>query len=125
MVKIYRTIILLVVSYECETWSLVLKAERRLRAFENRILRRMFVPMRDEVTRERRKLQNEELINLYSSPNIARVIKWRRLRWAGHVARMGRGEVYTGFWWGNLRERDHLGELGLDGRIILKWIFRK
>jgi hypothetical protein len=78
----------------------------------------------DDVTREWRKLHNEELIDLYSSPNIVRVIKSRRMRWAGHVARM-EGETYTGFWWGNLRERDRLRDQGVDGRIILKWIFRK
>jgi hypothetical protein len=82
-------------------------------------------PKRDAVTREWRKLYNKELNDLYSSPNIVRVIKSRRMRWAGHVARMGRGEAYTGFWSGNLRERDNLGYPGIDGRIILRWIFRK
>jgi len=57
--------------------------------------------------------------NLYCSPNIVRVIKSRKMRWAGHVERMGRGAVYIGFWWGNLRERDHLGDPDVDGRIIL------
>ena len=76
-------------------------------------------PKRDEVTGEWRKLYNEELNDLYSSPNIVRVIKLRRLRWAGHVARMGRGEACTGFWWRNLRERDNWGDPGADGRIIL------
>ena len=52
-------------------------------------------------------------------------MKSRRMRWAGHVASMGRGEVHTGFWWGNLRERDHSEDPGVDGRIILKWIFKK
>jgi hypothetical protein len=68
--------------------------------FENRVLRRIFGPNRDEVTGEWSKLHNEELNDLYSSPNIAQVIKFRRMRWAGHVACMeeGRGEVYTGFW---------------------------
>ena len=80
---------------------------------------------RDEVTGEWRKLHNEELNDLYSSPNIVRLVKSRIMRWAGHVARMGRGEAYTGFWWGNLKERDHLGDPGVDGRIILRWIFRK
>jgi len=74
-IKIYRTIILLVVLYGCETWSLTLREERRLRVLEKMVLRRIFGPKRDEVTGERRKLHNEELNNLYSSPNIVRVIK--------------------------------------------------
>jgi hypothetical protein len=76
-IRIYRTIILLVVLYGCETWSLTLKEERRMRVFENRVLRRIFGPNRDEVTREWRKLHNEELNGLYSLPNIVRVIKPR------------------------------------------------
>jgi hypothetical protein len=77
--------------YECETWSLTLREEHRLRAFENRVLRGMFGPKGDEVTGEWRKLQSEELHNLYSSPGTIRQIKSRRMRWAGHVARMGEG----------------------------------
>jgi len=73
--------------------------------FENRVLRRILGPKRDEVTGEWRKLHNGELNDLYSSPNNVRVIKSRRMRWVGQVARMGRGEMYTGFWWGNVRER--------------------
>jgi hypothetical protein len=75
-----------VVLYGCETWSVTLREERRLRVYENRVLRRIFGPKRDEATRECRKLHNKELYALYSSPNIIQVIKSRRLRWAGHVA---------------------------------------
>jgi hypothetical protein len=102
-----------------------LREERRLRVFGNRVLKRIFGPKRNEVTGYLRKQHNEELNYLYSSPNILRLIKSRGMRWAGHVARIGREEVYTGFWWGNLRERDHLEEPGIHGRIILRGIFRK
>ena len=88
-IKIYRTIILPVVLYGCETWSLTLREERKLWVFENMVLR-IFGPRRDEVTGEWRRLHNEELNDLYSSPSIVRVIKSRRMRWAGHVARMVR-----------------------------------
>ena len=74
-IKIYRAIILPVVLYGCETWLLTLREERRLRVFENRVLRRVFGPKRDEVTGELRKLHNEELSDLYSLPNIVRVVK--------------------------------------------------
>jgi hypothetical protein len=117
--------ILPVVLYGCENWSLTLKAGQRPRAFENRVLRRIFGPKREEVTEELRKLHNEELNDRYSLPNIVRVIKSRRMRWAGDVARMERLEVYKGFWWGNVRERDHFEDPDIDGRIILKWVFRK
>ena len=110
-IKVHRTIFLPVVLYGCETWSITLREERRLRVFENRVLRRIFGPKRDEITRKWRKLRSEELDDLYCSPNIVRVIK-SRMRWAGHVARMGREEVHTGFWWGNLRERGHLEDRG-------------
>jgi len=73
----------------CEAWSLTLREERRLRLFENRMLRRIFGPKRDEVKREWRKLHNEELNHVYSSPNNVRVIKSKRIRWAEYVARMG------------------------------------
>jgi len=88
-IKIYRTIILPVVLYGCETLSLTLREEKKLRVFENKVLRRIFGPRRDEVTGDWRRMHNEELNDLYSSPNIVRVIKSRRIRWAGHVARMG------------------------------------
>jgi len=90
-IKIYRTIILPVVLYGRGTWSLTLRKERRLRLFENRVLRRVFGPKRDEVTGEWRKLHNEELRDLYSLPSIVWVVKLRRMRWAGHMARMGEG----------------------------------
>jgi hypothetical protein len=91
----------------CETWSLTLREEHRLRVFENRVLRRIFGPKRDEVTGDRRKLHNEELHNLYSSPNIIRMIKSRRMRWAGHVALMGRRGMHIGYWWESHKKRDH------------------
>jgi hypothetical protein len=80
--EIYKTIILPVVLYGCETWSLTLTEEHRLRVFENRVLRRIFGPKMDEVTGEWRKLLNKELHDLYSSPSIIRIIKSRRMRWA-------------------------------------------
>jgi hypothetical protein len=103
-----------------------LREKRRLRVFENRVLRRIFGPKRDEVTGEWRKLHNEELHDLYSSPNIVWMIKLR-MGWAGHIACMGevRCMYSTGLWWGNLRERDHCVDPGTDWRIILRWIFKK
>jgi hypothetical protein len=82
--------------------------------FENMVLWGIFGPKRDSVTGEWRRLHNEELCDLHSSPNVIQVINLRRMRWVGHVARMGTGEVHTGFWWGNLRVRDHLEDLGVD-----------
>jgi hypothetical protein len=90
-IKIYKTVILPVVLYGCETWSLTLRKEHRLRVFQNRLLRRIFGPKR-EVNGSWRKLHNDELHSLYSSPNIVRVIKSRRLRWAGHAACRREGE---------------------------------
>ena len=87
-IKTYRAIILLVILYGCESWSLTLREERRLKVFENRVLRIIFGPKREEVTGVWCKLYNEELDDLYSSPNIIQVTK-SRMRWTGHVARMG------------------------------------
>jgi hypothetical protein len=89
-IKIYKTVILPVVLYGCETWSLTLREEHRLTVFENRVLRRIFGPKREEEG-SWRKLHNDELHSLYSSPNIVRVIKSRRMRWVRHVAHMGEG----------------------------------
>jgi len=102
-----------------------LREERRLRIFENRALRIIFGTKRHEVTREWRKLHNEEPNDLHCSLNTVRVIKSRRMRWVGHVARMERGEANREFWLGNLRERNHFEDPGVYERIILRWIFRK
>jgi hypothetical protein len=128
-IKIYKTLILPVVPYGCETWSLTLGEEHRLRVFENRALRRISGPKREE-DGSWRKLHNDELYSLYSSPNIVRVIKSRRMRWAGHVACMGEGKgVYRVLvgrtegkrplgrprrrWEDNIKM--DLGEIGIDG----------
>ncbi|PNF37913.1 hypothetical protein B7P43_G03888 [Cryptotermes secundus] len=89
-IRIYKTIILPVVLYGCETSSLTLRKEQRLRVFENKVLRRIYSPKRDEVTGGWSKLHNKGLHNLFSSPSTIRVINSKRMRWAGHVARMGR-----------------------------------
>jgi hypothetical protein len=118
-ISIYRTIILFVVLYGRESWSLTLRGERRLR-----VLRRIFGPTRDKV-REWGKLHNEKLNALYSSSNILWVIKSRRMKWAGHVACMGEGRDVYRVLVGNLGKRDHWGDPGIGGMIILRWIFRK
>jgi hypothetical protein len=120
-IKIY--IILPVVLYGWVTWSVTLREEHRLRVFENRVLRRIFGPKRDEVTGEWIRLHNEELNDLYSSPNIIRVIKSRRMRLARYVARMGEGRGAYRILVGRPEGRRHLEDP--DGRIILKWIFKK
>ena len=96
-IKIYRTIILPVVLCGCETWSITLREERRLRVFENMVLKRIFVSKRDEVTGEWRKLHNEELNDLYCSPNTVRMTKSRRMGLAGHVALWGQERRKQGF----------------------------
>ena len=88
-----------VVLYGCEIWSLTLLEERKLRVFENKVLRRIFEPRSEEVMGEWRRLHNEELNDLYSSPNIVRVIKSRRMRRTGHVARMDEERGCIGSWW--------------------------
>jgi len=123
-IKIYRTIILPVVLYGCETWSLTLREERKLRVFENMVLRRISGPRMDEVTGKWRRLHNEELNDLYSSPNIVRVIKSRRMGWTGHVARMGEERGVYRVLVGKTEGNSHWGDLGVDGWIILGWISR-
>jgi hypothetical protein len=87
--------------------------------FENRVLRRIFGPKIDEVTGEWRRIHNEEINELYCSPNIW-VVKLSKMRWMGHIAHMVREEAHTGFWWENLRQRDHLEDPGKEWRIILQ-----
>jgi len=119
-IKIYRNIILPVVLYECETWFVTLREERRLRLFENRVLR-IFGPESDEITWKWRKLYNEELNDPYSSHKYYSGDKIEKNEMGGTCSRCGgRREVCTGFWWGNLVERDHLEDLSLVGRILLK-----
>jgi hypothetical protein len=109
-----------VVLYGYETWSLRLKEEHRLRVFENRDLRRIFGPKRDKMTGDWRKLHNEELLNLYSSPNIIRQIKSRRMRWTGHVACMGEDrKIYKVLV--TKREGKRPPRSG-DGRTVSEWI---
>jgi hypothetical protein len=94
--------------------------EQSLMVFENRVLRRIFGRKRDEVTGEWRRLHKEELSDLYSLPNIVRVIKWRRMRWAGHVARRGEGRGAYRILVGRPEGRRTLGRPGVDGKIVLK-----
>jgi hypothetical protein len=121
-VKLCRAIILPVVLYGCETWSVTLREEHRLRVFENRVLRGILGPKRDEVTGEWRKLHSGELHNLYSSPDTIRQIKSRRMSWAGHVAHMGEGRNVYRFRWESWKEKDHLEDQVVDGRMGSKWI---
>ena len=118
-------LILPVVLYGCETWSLTLRGEDRLRVFENRVLRRIFGLKRDGVTGEWRKLHNEELNDLYSSHNIVRVIKSRRMRWAGHVARMEEGRGVYRVLVEKLEGKRPLGRPRRRWEDNIKMIFRK
>jgi len=121
---IYWTINLPVVLYGCETWSLELREESRLRVFENRVLRKVYGPKRAEVTGEWRKLHNEELNDLYSLPNIVGVVKSRRIRWAGIVARMGDDRGVHRVLVGKPEGKSPLVRPRRRWGIILKWIFR-
>jgi hypothetical protein len=116
-VKIYRTKILPFVLYGYETWSLTLREEHRLRVSENRVLRGIFGPKRDEVTGDWRKLHDGELHNLYSLPDIIRQTKSRRMRWAGHVARMGEESKMYRVWWETPKERDNLEDRDGEERM--------
>jgi hypothetical protein len=111
------------VLYGCGIWSLTLREEHRLRVFENRVLRRIFGPKRDEVTGGLRKLHNEELHNLYSSQSILKMNKTRRMRWARHVARIGRRGMHIGYWWESQNERYQYQDVA--GWTILKWILER
>jgi hypothetical protein len=110
--------------YGCATCSLTLREWLGLRVSENRVLRKRFGHKRDEVTREWRRLRNEELYGV-NSPNIIRVIRSRRTWWAKHVARRETRQVHTGFRWKDLTERDHFEDLGIEGVIVWNWIFKK
>jgi hypothetical protein len=101
------------------------REERTLRVFENRVLRRLFGPKRDEVTGEWRKLHNEELNGVHFLPNIMRVVKSRIMRWAEHVARMEEERVVHRVLVGKTEGKSHWGDPDVDGGIILRWIFRK
>jgi hypothetical protein len=96
-----------VVLYGCETLSLTLREEHTLRVFDNGVLRKIFGPKRDEVIGGWRKLHNEGLHNLYFLPSIIKIIRSRRIRWAGNIAGMGRRGMHIGFWWESREERDH------------------
>ena len=122
---ICRTVILPVVLYGCETWSLTLREKRRLRVFENRVLRRIFGAKRCEVSGEWRRQHNDELNDLYCSSNIVQVIKSRRMRWEGHVARMGERRSVNRVLVRKPEGKRPLGRPRRRGRIIFKWIFRK
>jgi len=106
-IKTPRIVIILVVLYGCETWSLILGEERRLRVFENMVLRKVFRFMWDVVTGEWKKMYNKEFNGLCCWTNVFRVIKWIRIEWEEHLQRVGRRGVYK-FWLGNIRERVHL-----------------
>jgi hypothetical protein len=100
-------VLLLVILYGCEAWSLASREKHRLKICENRVLRKTLKPKRNEIIGGWRILHNKQLHNLYSSPNIIRIMKSRRVRWAGHSERMGTRQIYTWFWCESQRERNH------------------
>jgi hypothetical protein len=119
-IRICKVITLPVVLYGCETLSLALREELRLR-----VLSRIFGTKREEVTGGWGKLHNEKLHNLYSSQSIIRLMKPRRMRWAGHAARMGRRGMHIGYWWENQKERAHQENQDVGGWTILKYILER
>jgi hypothetical protein len=112
------------VDFSVYEWS-SLREEHRLTVFENRVLRRIFEPKTDEVTGGWRKLHNEAFHSLYSSPSIIRMIKSRRMRWARHVARMGRRGMHIGYWWESQKGRAYWEDQDLGEWTILKWILER
>ena len=124
-IKKYKTIILPVVLYGCETWSLILREERRLRVFENRVLRRVFGPKTDEVTGNGENYIVRNLVICTPYPIFCGWLKSRRMRWAGHVARMGKGRGVHRVLVRKPEGKNHWGDPDIDGRIILRSIFRK
>jgi hypothetical protein len=116
-VEIHKAVILSVVLYGRGTWSLTLREEQRLRVFENRVLSRIFGPKRDEVMGEWRKLHSVELHNLYSSPDIIGQIKSRRMKWASMWHAWETDETCTGFWWEIPKDKHHLEDQGIHGKI--------
>jgi hypothetical protein len=125
LIKLYKTIISAVVLFGCETWSLTLREEHRLKVFENRVQREIFGHRREEVVGGWRRLHNAELHKLYASSNIIRVIKSRRVRFAGHVARIGEMRSAFNILVGKPERRDHLEDLVVDGEITLEWMLGK
>jgi hypothetical protein len=123
-IKIYRITTLPAVLCWCETWSLKLREEQRLRVLENKVPRQILGPKRDEVTHEWRRIHNEELYDLYYYPNIIRVIKSRTMRWAGLLARMGNRRGAYRVLMGKHEGERPLGRSRRRRRIILKWIFK-
>jgi hypothetical protein len=120
--KIYKNIIVLVALYGCETWSLTLREEHRVNVFENRVVRRICEPKRDENAGEWRKLHKEELNKLSSFSNIIRQFKARRMRWTGHVARMGEERKVYRLLVGKPEVKSHSEEQDVDGRMGLEWV---